>query len=117
MTEIFNRSDKTKSRQRLRNNASEPEKRIWYYIRNQQLGIRFRRQVSIGNYIVDFYCPIQALVVEIDGDSHFSDNARTYDRDRTAYFKKLGLRVLRFTNLEVMQNIEGVILKIKSETD
>ena len=117
MTEIFNRSEKRRVRKQLRKNPTEPEKKVWYYIRNAQLGQRFRRQVSIGDYIVDFYCPKPRFIIEIDGDSHYSEVAEEKDRRRTKYFTELGLEVVRFTNKEVAENIEGVILKIKSVVD
>jgi very-short-patch-repair endonuclease len=117
MTEIFNRSDKTQTRQSLRNNPSEPEKKVWYHIRNEQLGCKFRRQASIGSYIVDFYCPKLKIIVEIDGDSHYGDTAEARDAQRTRYFEGLGLKVIRFTNLDMMENIEGVVGKIKSVVD
>lgn len=112
MTEIFNRRDKTVVRKKLRNNRPEPEIKLWHYLRNKQLGFRFRRQVSIGNFVVDFYCPKIKLVIEVDGDSHFNKSAKLTDQERQKYLESLGLNVLRFTNNEVVENIEGVIKKI-----
>ena len=77
-------------------------------MRNEQLGVKFRRQHSIGEYIADFYCSKLKLVIEIDGESHFNDEAIEYDSIRTNFFKSLGIEVIRFNNDEVMTNIEGV---------
>lgn len=87
---------------------TEPEIKLWQYLRNEQLGVKFRRQHSIGEYIADFYCSKLKLVIEIDGESHFNDEAIEYDSIRTNFFKSLGIEVIRFNNDEVMTNIEGV---------
>ncbi|MFA5701588.1 MAG: endonuclease domain-containing protein [Desulfuromonas sp.] len=98
----------------LRTNMTEPEKRMWYQCL-KYLPHRFRRQRPFGPYIVDFYCAEQKLVIEIDGDSHTSDAAMAYDAERTALLEELGLRVIRFSNLEVMKNIEGVFERLSKE--
>lgn len=91
----------------MRTNMTEPEKQMWYQCL-KLLPYRFRRQRPFGPYIVDFYCAAHKLVIEIDGDSHASDAAHEYDSERTAYLQELGLRVVRFTNCEVMENLDGV---------
>ncbi len=110
--QIFNTSRQTPIRQTLRNNLTTPEQKLWARIRNKQLGVRFRRQYGIGRYVVDFYCPELALVIELDGDSHYAEGAQEYDQVRDAFMESLGLRVLRFTNLDVMNNIEGVLVEV-----
>ena len=100
----------------MRTNMPEPEKRMWYQCL-KLLPYRFRRQRPFGIYIVDFYCAAQKLVIEIDGDSHTTDDAIEYDKERTAYLQGLGLRVIRFTNMDVMENIEGVFDSIKKALD
>ena len=110
--QIFNTSRQTPIRQTLRNNLTTPEQKLWARIRNKQLGTRFRRQYGIGRYVVDFYCPELALVIELDGNSHYEEGAQEYDEVRDTFMESLGLRVLRFTNLEVMNNIEGVLVEI-----
>jgi very-short-patch-repair endonuclease len=91
-----------------RNNPSPAEKKIWYEVlcRKQFEGYKFTRQKPIGDYIIDFYCSKLQLVIEIDGDSH-SEN-KEYDKARTKTLSQLGLRVLRYTNHDVCNNIEGV---------
>jgi very-short-patch-repair endonuclease len=109
---IFNLPQYRDRRVALRKNPTEPEKRFWQSVRGKQLGVKFRRQHGIGHYIVDFYCPEWSLVVELDGDSHFSSQAQINDAERDAYLRSLGLRVLRFTNLDIMQNLEGVLMRV-----
>ena len=102
----------------LRQNQTEPERRLWNALRNSQLdGLIFRRQYGRGDYIVDFVCLSAKLVVEIDGDSHGSDRAQTYDRRRTAWLEDQGYRVIRFWNTDVMQNLEGVLGEIRARLD
>jgi len=87
-------------------------RRMWYDIL-KNLPLRFLKQRVIGNYIVDFYCAACHLVIEVDGDSHFSEEAIAYDSERTAYFESLGIWVVRFTNTEVLQNPDGVFEQLK----
>jgi len=92
----------------LRITQTPAESRLWSRIRDRQLnGRKWRRQQVIDNYIVDFYCPELRLVVEVDGDVHVFQEER--DKMRQAYLENLGLRVIRFTNNDVMDNLEGVL--------
>ncbi|NNM76066.1 endonuclease domain-containing protein [Sphingomonas sp. ID1715] len=96
----------------MRRNPTEPEKRFWRHVSNSQLGgFKFRRQQVIGSFIVDFFCPSRGLIVEIDGDTH----DQPYDARRDAFMLKQEFRTARFTNLDVMQNIAGV-LQLTSDT-
>jgi very-short-patch-repair endonuclease len=114
MTEqIFNKPRYKQRRQDLRNNATAPEQKLWAVLRGKQMGVKFRRQHGIGHYIVDFYCPERKLVIELDGESHFTDDAQVYDQERDTYLQGLGLRVLRFTNAQVVENLEGVYETIR----
>ena len=95
----------------LRTEQTPAEKRLWSNLRLKQLsGFRFRRQHPIGTYIVDFYCPSCRIVVEIDGDSHAE--REEYDAERTAWLEEQGCRVIRFTNREVMHEIQVVLGEI-----
>ncbi|EGQ9107699.1 endonuclease domain-containing protein [Vibrio cholerae] len=96
-------------RQYLRNHMTHPEQRLWQHLRNFQLGVKFRRQFGVGNYVLDFYCSTYKLAVEIDGDSHFSEGGKIHDEQRTAYLKRHGIRVVRYTNQEVEQQLTDVI--------
>ena len=98
----------TKLARQNRKDPSPAEKRIWYEVlcRKQFEGYKFTRQKPLGGYIVDFYCSKLRLVIEIDGDSHAEN--REYDNARTEVLSQYGLRVLRYTNRDVLNNIEGV---------
>jgi very-short-patch-repair endonuclease len=109
---IFNQKRQKIIRQELRNNTPDPEKILWEKLRAQQRGIKFRRQHGIGRYIADFYAPDSSLVIEIDGDSHFEKDAIEYDRIRNEFMRSMGLTVLRFTNQDVIYNLEAVIDEI-----
>lgn len=86
------------------------ERRIWSRLRlRRPNGCQFYRQKPVGDYIVGFFCPKAKLVIEVDGGQHFSDEGAEYDSIRDEYLKSLGLKVLRFTNSEVMTNIDGVV--------
>ena len=87
----------------MRNNPTEPEKRLWRALSRKQLGAKFRRQAVIPPYIADFLCPALKLIIEVDGDTH--DPPKDAVRDRSLGAR--GYRVLRFTNADVMTNIEG----------
>jgi very-short-patch-repair endonuclease len=91
---------------------STPAERIrWHALRDRQLnGLKFRRQVPFGAYIVDFYCPEVRLVIEIDGATHVDSPTDTV---RDGWFRGQGIVVLRFWNNEVMGNLEGILLLIR----
>jgi very-short-patch-repair endonuclease len=94
----------------LRNNLTYAEVFFWQQVKERQLdGRKFRRQTSIGPYIVDFYCPEEKL----DGEVHFNEESFKYDKDRTEYIESLGLKVIRFENNEVLKNTEYVPEKIR----
>jgi very-short-patch-repair endonuclease len=113
MTRLFNRTAEKEKRRALRNNMPEPERCIWNRLRARQInGHKFRRQYSIGKYIVDFYCPEAKLAVEIDGDSHFSDEQGLRDVSRQKYIESKGIHFLRFTNTDIIENLEGVLVRI-----
>ena len=96
---------------RLRRNAADAERELWSRPRNRQLAdAKFRRQASIGRYIVDFVCFEAKPVVELDGGQHASRTEK--DIERTAWLEDEGYRVVRFWNNEVLQNVEGVLAEI-----
>lgn len=95
---------------RKKENTTEAEKLLWYYIKNKQLNnCKFRRQVPIGNFVVDFLCIEKKLIIELDGGQHNEDNNIKYDNTRTEYLQGLGYNVVRFWNNEVFQNMENVL--------
>ena len=86
---------------------------LWSKIRMKQLNnSQFYRQKIIGNYIVDFFCPKYHLIIEVDGGQHYSDEMVNADRDRDETLSSMGLTVLRFTNVDIFKNIEGVVTRI-----
>lgn len=109
---IFNQKQQKLLRQQLRANVPMPERILWAKIRNQQLGVKFRRQHGVGRYIVDFYCPECQLIIELDGDSHYQQGAQEYDAIRDEFIRALGLRILRFTNRQVVDDSDSVVMKI-----
>ena len=111
----YNGNLKEYSRQ-LRENMTDAERHLWAKIRMKQLkGCQFYRQKPIGDYIVDFFCNRAKLVVEVDGGQHFSEEMAGYARIRDEYMSSLGLKVMRFTNAEVLKDIEGVVERIEGE--
>ena len=87
---------------------------LWQSLKGRQLlGKKFRRQISIGRYIVDFYCPEARLVIELDGESHFSITMDEYEAARTKYLEQEGLKVIRFENKELYDHFEGMLETIK----
>ncbi|MBU0646260.1 endonuclease domain-containing protein [Patescibacteria group bacterium] len=114
MTELFNQKLQTPLRKKLRKDNPSAEYLLWMYLRKKQLDFRFRRQFGIGTFVVDFYCPKAKLVIEVDGDTHYQKQTPDqYDVERQRYIESKGLKVLRFTNLDVYRNIEGVIQVIR----
>ncbi len=93
----------------MRQDMTRAELRLWQHLRKPGLdGLRFRRQTPIGPYIVDFFCPARNLIVEVDGDQHGCDRAEARDQRRDAWLRERGYRVLRFSNRDVMTNLNGV---------
>ncbi|MEE3348983.1 MAG: endonuclease domain-containing protein [Candidatus Gastranaerophilaceae bacterium] len=100
----------------LRHNMTKEEVKLWNALKNKQLmGLKFRRQVPIGNYVVDFFCFDKNLIIELDGGQHNEIQNIEYDKTRTDYLNKQGYRVLRFWNDDVWNNFTGVIEKIIQE--
>jgi len=101
------------ARKNLRRAITTEEKILWYEIWHNKLGYKFRRQHSIGNFIADFFCTTKRLIIELDGGQHL--DSVEYDKERTEYFESLGIKVIRFWNSEVKNNLNGVIIKIREE--
>lgn len=107
--------DHRQYRRQLRREMTSTERLLWSKLRNKGSGFKFRRQHPIGPYIVDFYCREAHLVVEVDGEPHFTEEARAYDMKRDEYMRALGLDILRFTTQDVRQNLPGVLLAIENQ--
>ena len=104
----------TKRSQALRRNMTKEEAHLWYQCLCRY-PVRFRRQYVIGHYIVDFYCHKAKMVVELDGSQHFEPGEMQKDAERTAYLQSRGIRVLRFSNLDVLQKFRAVCEEIHNE--
>lgn len=91
---------------------TDAEKKLWSRIRSNQQGIHFRRQVPFGPYIVDFLAIKAKLVLEVDGSQHHTPEGRKSDAKRDAYLREKGLRVLRYSDIEILKNVDGVLQDI-----
>ena len=97
-------------RKALRKNLTSAEAELWKHLQRKQLcGRKFRRQHSIKNYIVDFYCASEKLIIELDGAYHLDFAQQNYDNERTEVLEALGFKVIRFENKLVFENITGVL--------
>ena len=112
MRTVHNLENKISFRRKLRKDSTPQEIILWSRLRRNQLGYKFRRQHSIGKYIVDFYCAEKNLIIEVDGGQHDEVSARKYDEKRSEYLERLGFRVLRFWDRDINLNLEGVIGEI-----
>jgi very-short-patch-repair endonuclease len=102
--------------QTLRKNMTDAERLLWSKLRMKQLkNVMFSRQKPLGEYIADFYCHQAKLVIEVDGGQHYTADSIEYDRIRNEFMKNMGLIVLRFTNIDVLNNIDGVVEVIESK--
>ena len=100
----------------LRSNMTDAEQLVWSKVRRKQLGdLQFYRQKNIGRYIVDFYCPKGKLILEIDGGQHYEREGMKKDHQRDSYLHGLGLNVLRFSDIDVLKNIDGVVDRIQED--
>jgi adenine-specific DNA-methyltransferase len=95
----------------LRRNSTDAERKLWSVLRSRQLnGFKFRKQVEIDGYVVDFLCPEKRLIIEVDGGQHTPER----DARRTAFLESQGFTIIRFWNDEVLQNLDGVWATIEA---
>ncbi|MBU0489423.1 MAG: endonuclease domain-containing protein [Bacteroidetes bacterium] len=115
-TQLYNMSHLAETRKVLRKNMTPAELVLWEMLKEKKLlGRKFRRQFSIGNYIADFYCTTEKLIIELDGQQHFTKEGVEKDKERDKFLAELGMKVLRFENKEVLDNLTEVLKKIKLE--
>ncbi len=112
---LNNRRELKARRRELRGSLTIAEARLWSCLQHGRLGWKFRRQHSIGPFVVDFYCPSARLAIELDGIAHDSESAWWYDHRRSEYLRGKGVRVIRFVNNDVIWNLEGVLHVIRTE--
>jgi len=111
---IYNIGSTSDFRKNLRNSLTPVEAIMWKNLQGRKLeGKKFRRQFSVGRYIVDFYCPECRLAIELDGAPHFTDGCAEHDAQRTAYLKDCGIEVMRFENQVIREDIENVLELIR----
>jgi very-short-patch-repair endonuclease len=116
MTHLYNRPDSIKTRKQLRKTLTPAEALLWKNLQRNQLENRkFRRQYSIGKYIVDFYCADERVAIELDGEVHNNIGTQQYDDERTEYLQSLNIKVLRFENAEVFTRLENLLEAIRQE--
>lgn len=115
MPRLYNLNSHKLLRRQLRNNPTPSERKLWRYLKGRQFhGLVFHRQHGIGRYIVDFYCPKLRLVIEVDGSVHENSEVQKYDAIRRKFLEEsCYLRVVRFTNDEVMEDVEEVLKKME----
>ena len=106
------------TRRELRNNSTPEEAVLWTQIKSRKIkGYKWRRQHPIGEYILDFYCPEAKLCIELDGAAHFSYSWAREDNIRTSFLNSKGIKVIRFENRLIWDNIDGVIEIIEQELE
>jgi len=111
---ILNKVSMKSRRKALRNNMPKAEIILWSKLKGNQLkDYKFRRQHSIGKFVVDFFCPKLKLVIEVDGNSHFLDKKSEQDYERQKYIESQGIRFLRFTNTDIYQNMNDVLTTVE----
>ena len=112
---LHNRKYLKENRKELRGNLTPAEAELWRHLKGGSLGgKKFRRQHSIGNYILDFYCPSEQLAIELDGQVHNNTSSEQADQERDLYLNDLNIRVLRFENKEVFENLDAVLQEISN---
>jgi very-short-patch-repair endonuclease len=116
MTKHYNKSKYTLHRKELRNNPTDAEKRLWYYLKGKQLsGYKFRRQYGVDHFILDFYCPALKLGIEVDGSVHDQQEIVAYDKERQMYIESFGITILRIKNEQVLNEIDDVLNWIENK--
>ena len=118
MKKIHNKPNLLDYRKNLRNHSTAAEATLWKAIRNKQVdNLKFRRQHSIDNYIVDFYCPEIRLIIELDGASHDNYLAEEKDEKRDQYFLSINCTIIRFENKEVYEILDDIIRAIRKHKE
>jgi len=118
MTEAFNKKELQARRRALRGNMPKSEVILWSKLKGRQMnGERFLRQYSVDQYVLDFYCPRQKLAIETDEDSHFVSSAEEYDKERQEHIEAYGIQFLRFTNIDVYENLDRICQAIYDKVE
>ena len=111
---LYNQKDLKEKRKELRSNSTSAEAVLWRMLKGKQVeGRRWRRQFSIGNYILDFYCPEIKLAVELDGNEHYTVIGKFNDERREEYLNSLGIKIIRFENKDIWCSTDLILETIK----
>ncbi len=110
----FNSPALKNRRKQLRSDSTETEKILWHKLRGNKLGVKFFRQYSVDGYVLDFYCPEKRLGIELDGSHHSTLSAKIYDRYRTRYLGAFNIKIFRFYNGEVKNDIRQIMAKLNA---
>jgi very-short-patch-repair endonuclease len=114
MIRIHNISRLKERRKELRNSLTPAEAKLWTMLKDSQLyGKKFRRQHSIGGYVLDFYCPSEKIAIELDGVIHTHKDVKEYDYNRTQYLESIGIKVLRFRNKQIFEEPYKVLAELR----
>lgn len=106
MTRKFNTVPLKPRRRQLRQASTLAEKTLWQEIRGKKLGFKFLRQYSIEGYVMDFYCPKLKLGIELEGGVHSLESAKIYDKYRERYINEFGIKLLKFSNDQILNDLE-----------
>ena len=116
MTLHYNRTKEKWRRKDLRRKSTKAEKILWEYLRNRNLaGFKFKRQYSVDSFIIDFYCPKVKLGIEVDGEVHFTEEAKNYDENRSGFLSDFGIDIIRFRNDDIYNNLKVVLNTIEDK--
>jgi very-short-patch-repair endonuclease len=116
MADFFNRKTETARRRQLRSLMPTAEVVLWSRLKGRQLlGCKFRRQYSVGSFVLDFFSVEVKLGIELDGDSRFQPGAREYNLSRQRFIESFGIKVVRILNIDVFENLDGVLEMIGRE--
>ena len=113
MEHLYNNTNQKDLRQKLRNNLGLPEIILWRELKGSKLGRKFRRQYGVGHYSLDFYCPELRLGIELDGATHDNPLAYINDQKRAEFIQSQNIKIIRFQNKEVLNNLNDVVEEIK----
>lgn len=114
MTKLFNKRKFQAFRSELRGRMTKSEALLWKYIKNDNLGFRFRRQHGIGNYIVDFYCPKLKLAIEIDGLTHAEQKVFEKDQRKERFIKENSITLKRYSDTQIFNDLDNVLMDIEN---
>ncbi|MBL0109329.1 MAG: endonuclease domain-containing protein [Ignavibacteria bacterium] len=115
---IFNQKSQNEKRKTLRNNMTQAEILLWSRLKGKKVrGLKFRRQFSVGKYVIDFYCPAVKLAIEADGNTHTSEEEIEYDKTRQYEIANFGITFLRFRNEDIIKYTNEVLRNIERKID